>query len=85
MLATLSGRCTFEVVEVDISESDLSAPRAIGLDLVNRQLASHGRMELFTTSVCTEEHKTIFLLAVLGLAIRYIRIVIFTVNLDISH
>ena len=85
MLATRCRQFTLEVVEVNISESDLRAPRAIRLDLVDGNGALSVRMKGFTGSVCTEEHKAIFLLAVRGLASRYIRVVIFTVNLDISH
>lgn len=85
MLATRCRQFTLEVVEVNISESDLRAPRAIRLDLVDGNGALSVRMKGLTRSVCTEEHKAIFLLAVRGLASRYIRVVIFTVNLDISH
>lgn len=55
-LATLSCFVTLEIVEVDSGESDLGAPRAVGLDLVNRQGAGFEWMEGLGSPASTEEH-----------------------------
>ena len=84
-VVALSCSRALEVMEVDACELDLGAPRSIRFDLVDGQLARHGRMQGFATSVTAEEHESKLVCAVVALAVGDVRVVVLTVDLDIGH
>lgn len=85
LISTLSSRSFLEIAKVDVSESNFRSPSAIRLNFMNWKLRILFRMQRFSYSVRTKEHKTVLVLTEMFLAIWNVRIVVLAINFNIFH